>query len=137
MSSEGFSLREALLLFDQALHPRARLPFGLEAERLEYLVEPLDLSLRLLPVLLKHLLRLAIGGLAGHLVEGFQQSLLSPVDVLQVVFKQLIKRVIGMRMLPSSVVNAPHGAKEKNSAGALARFFAHDAARRQPLGRLL
>ena len=85
-------LRETLLLLDQSLHARTRLPLGLEAERLEYLVEPLDLSLRLFPVLLEHLLGLAVGGLAGHLVEGIQQALLSVVDVLQVVFEQLIER---------------------------------------------
>jgi hypothetical protein len=83
--------RKALLLLDEAFHSRARLRLGLHAERLEHLLEPLDLTLGFLLVLLEGLPRLAIRGFASHLVERFQQALLGAVDVLQVVFEQLVE----------------------------------------------
>ena len=84
-------------------------------------------------MLLEQLLRLAVGGLAGHIVERFQQALLGAVDVLQVVFEQLIERRDWHADAPFRViVNAPHGAKEKNSAGArpgLAQVLQDDSQR--------
>jgi hypothetical protein len=90
MSSDGFSFEK--LFLDEPFHPGARLRLGLHAKRLEHLLEPLDLTLGFLLVLLECLFRLAVRGLAGHIVERFQQALLGAIDVFQVVFEQLVER---------------------------------------------
>jgi len=85
----GVLFHEFGAFLDQPLHAFAGLTFGSEVQRLEYLLQAYDVSLRLFQMLLERLFQIRCRGSLGHLGEGFDQLLLGVVEVFQLLYEQV------------------------------------------------
>src|SRR5207248_9404474 len=92
-------LHHARPLFDEALRAHALLPFGFLSDLGKHLLEPGDLFLGLLHMLVEHGLQLLVGRHVPHLAHGLEKLMLGVVHVCQLVDEFLFR--VGDRHCPS------------------------------------